>query len=513
MRTRSRHQISRTGRARRRGGAIVLSLAFVFIVAISVAALLQFSSAQRRITRSQLEREAVYYSAEAGVDQVIHYFNTPDDWTSDTSLFAKDATTGSYFDSSGNNVFEARLSSGPLTLIDSGTNEDLIVFTSTPINNSERSRVAELTIDLPPVGAPPFTILAVNSRSTNSRGVEREVQAFLKAVPPFPLVVPAALISHAATGGDGQLNVNWGGAWSQGNMDISNLNNITTTADSEAIYYIGGQITKGTKYATGYGGGDGFSSTPLVPAESNYFQPWLGYNADHENLFQHHDFTSLFASYGLSGWSDLTLDYDMWKTLALDRGMFFSTDASGNVYQGTVESAETLLSSSDFYDLIDQSGGVVVGSDLSTQVLPEPNIIFIDTIDGQPPNGIPVGTAGSNLCDVSFSGGSVFTRGVMYVAGNISYGGAGSATQVWVEKPDLTEALISVNHYGVLYTDGQYDQSGTRYVFGSIMAKGGFTSGGGPDVYYDHKLADGQSFNFNSEVSVVFWQEIPVDAF
>ncbi len=128
-------------------------------------------------------------------------------------------------------------------------------------------------------------------------------------------------------------------------------------------------------------------------------------------------------------------------------------------------------------------------------------------VDGQPPNGIPAGTAGSNLCQVSLAGGSIFTRGVLYVAGDLVYGGAGSAATIWAETPDQTHEQIQVNHAGLIYTDGIYDQSGQRFVYGSIIANGGFGTGGSPDVYYDYNLASGLPFSFNSEVSVARWSE------
>jgi hypothetical protein len=497
----------------------VASLVFILIIALSIAALLQYSTSSRRLTQRRVERENIYYTAEAGVDQVVHWFNFPDEYT-DTGLFAKDSTTDTYYDSDDDNVFEDR--GLPLTLLnyDANLSEDLIVFTNEPINTGERARVTRLDISLPTsddLAIDPDSIIVVDSTSTLAEDLiqplgqrrTRTIRVVLSSDPPFPLVLPAAIISHALLSTDGQFNVHWGQAWSQSDQEISNLNNVTSAWDDPyAGVYTEGWFRKNVKYADGT---MAWSNDPLVPADPNYNQPWdlTGGLDEFENLYQQYDMaTTVFPLYDdISSWSDLTLDYDGWKIAALDRGLYFSTDASGNIYQGTEENVDTLLTNAEFYDIINQSGDIVFGATAADQVLPAPQIIFVDTIDGQPPNGIPVGQVGSNMCDISLGGGSVFTRGVFYVAGDLVYGGAGSAPTIWAETPDLTFEQIQCNHHGVIYTDGIYDQSGQRFVYGSIVAYGGFGTGGSPDVYYDYRLASGLPFSFNSEVSIARWTE------
>jgi hypothetical protein len=500
----------------RRGGTILASLIFIAIIAICIVAMLELSISEARLTRQRIEREFVYYTAEAGVDQVVHYFNYPGDYTPDTDLFTKDPDSDCYYTSSTglppytDNVFEDRVPSGGLTLIGLGTNDDLIVFTNEPVNTDERARVNSLRLTLPEAGDPPNSILVVSSTGINSRSVARTVRVVLSAEPAFPILIPAAVISHALAGSNGQFNVHWGEAWARADMDIANLNNITTTTDPWAIFRVVGFITKGTKFATGYGGGGGWSDAPLIPAESNYGQPWLGYDPIHTNLLQHVD-------PGTMEWP--TLDYNQWKQAALTRGHYFSTDASGNLYYGTEETPDNLINSSEFFNIIDQTSDLSVDTGVpGDQTLPQPNIVFIDTVDGQPPNNPADPAASTNLCDINLAGGGgIFTRGVMYVAGSFHVGGAGSPPAVWIQDPDKvidpstgTEVLENVRHMGVIYCDGVYEQQGNQITYGSLIARGGFGTGGTPDVWYDERLRSGLPFAFNSEVSVARWEEIGI---
>jgi hypothetical protein len=493
-------------------------LAFVFIVAVAIAALLQFGSSQRRLTRMQIEREAVYYAAEAGIDQVIHLFNYPGDWTSDAALFAKDSGSQSYFDSSGDNVFESRLGGSALPLIGSGVNEDLIVFTNGPLNGQERVRVSALTLTLPEAGDPADAIVVINSTARNPRGVERQLRAVIAAAPTFGgPPIPAAVISHVDGGSNGQMNVHWGEAWTRADLEVNNMSNITTTSDPWTNFRTEDFFMKSNgKYATGYGGGGGFSDSPLVPADPNYNQPWLGYDADHTNVFQQWDFTQQFADAGITGWDDLHLDYSTWKLAAQSRGNYYSTDSSGNIYRGSVQNPSTLVS--DFGGEIDQSSAVSVDTGTpGSQTLPEPLIIFVDTTDGNPP-----AADGSNHCDISITGGGGdFTRGLLYICGDFYSGGAGSPPQVWIQDPELIESggasgsqhLESTRFMGLIYTSGSYTQQGNPITYGAVLAEEGFGTGGTPDIWYDARLKTGLPFAFNSEVSVALWAEIPIDVY
>jgi hypothetical protein len=516
------HHLPRTApllSRRRRGITLLIALVVIGIVSISIISMLGFSTHQSNMTRLRIERERVYYASEAGVDQVVHWFNYPSEFTDDTSLFLKDPHSESYYSSfDGNppytdNVFESRIPSGGLELIGEGNNEDLIAFACDPSGSDLSARVSNLVLTLPEAGDPPQSILVVNSRAANERGVSRTVRAILRASPPFPMEIPAAIISHAMATSNGHFNVHWGEAWSKGDMTLPNTgtNNIPTTLeDPWAVFRsVGYLFMANGKYADGGNG----SNEPLEPEEPNYFQPWLISDPLHSNIYQHTDPDAL-------EWP--TLDYEQWKLWALDRGHYFSTDASGNLYYGTEETPENRINSNDYHSIIDQTADLFVNPGVpGSQILPEPTIIFIDTVDGLPPNNPANPSLSTNLCDIHLAGGGgIFTRGVLFVAGNFEVGGQGTPPAVWIQDPDEvanpgagSQHLENIRHMGVIYAEGVYAQQGNQVTYGSIVARGGFGSGGTPDVWYDARLRDGMPFSFNSEVSVAHWEEVPIEAF
>jgi hypothetical protein len=498
----------------------------ILIIGVSTSALLEYAVSSQRLTRRRIERENLIHTAEAGVDQVIHYLNYPGDFTDDSTLFTQDPTTESYYTVTSQNVFATRTLS-PLIDYDSDVNGDLIVFSNEPINSAERARVIELDLSLPTaadLAEDGSAMLVVSSTATLAEDLgrapdarrTRTVRAVLSADAPFVLYAPAAIISHRTLGADGQYNVHWGQTWARSEMDIGNVDKITAAwADPYASLFTESWYRKGAKYADG---SNNWNDTPLDPADPNYHRPWNldpAVTEDHENLHQQWDFdANVWPNYSyLDGWEDLILDYEQWKVIAQRRGLYFTSDDAGYVYLGTEENSRTRMNTGDLYEYINTAAEIVLGATPDEQVLPEPMIIFIDTTDGQPPNGIPAGEPGSNLCDIQMSGGKIFASGVLYVAGNLTLGGSGGAPTIWAETPDLTYEQILCNYAGVIYTEGIYDQGGSRYLYGAIMARGGFGTGGGPDVYYDHRLAYGLPFPFNSEASVTQWTEISPSEF
>lgn len=532
------HPVFTHPRRMQRGGTIVAALIFLAIIGTIVTAMLQFAVSNQRLTRRRIEREYVYYAAEAGVDQVIHYFNFPEDHSDDPGLFAEDASTESYWTSpSGQppysvNVFSQRIPGG-LTLIDETTNEDLIVFTNEPVNTGERARITALDLSLPGAGDPAGAILVVNSTAENPNGVSRTVRAVLSAERPLNLQVDAAIISHVEVGSGGQLNVHWGDGWSRGDLTLPNggVNNVpTVNSDPWAhLCAVGNVLMPNGKYANGGNGSNTplYGGSPTAPpatsynpgtppngAANNYYQPWITSDPSHANILQHMD-------PGMITWPEL--DYNQWKQIALHRGTYFSTDASGNLYYGTEETAANRISATDFYAIIDQTSDLSVDPNTpGRQTLPEPQVIFIDTVDGNPPNNAANPAASTNLCNVQLSGGGgIYTRGIFYIGGNFRVSGWNAAPASWIQDPGMldndpsttgSQILANVRHTGVIYTVGQYQQQGGQLTYGSIIARGGFGSGGTPDVYYDYRLKDGLAFPFDSEVAVARWEEIPIEA-
>lgn len=120
-------------------------------------------------------------------------------------------------------------------------------------------------------------------------------------------------------------------------------------------------------------------------------------------------------------------------------------------------------------------------------------ILFIDTAQGTA-NGTPTNISlGSN--------DAFFWKGLFYLQGNLTLGGSGNAPTVNMKNPDQyaqylsNPTLYKTNGFmiprticdGILYASGTVDRTGNSAVYGTVVAKGGMGSGGGPDIYYNSR--------------------------
>ena len=117
---------------------------------------------------------------------------------------------------------------------------------------------------------------------------------------------------------------------------------------------------------------------------------------------------------------DLAGFYDTFKDAAIQHGRYYSTDAAGNIYRDGIEpgdpgyDADTHLVS-DFaaeFSAPDTDGDGVPDRDGNPE-----DVVFIDTVDGNPP-----ADDGSNLADVSVSG-SLALEGFYSMAANFTVSG------------------------------------------------------------------------------------------
>jgi len=484
--------------------------------------MLQYSLYQNRMTQRRIEREAVYYTAEAGVDQVIHYFNFPAEYADNTAFFTQDATTASYYadtDADGigdTNVFTTRMVSGSRILVDSSTSPNPLTFGYLMGDGENRAEVTDLTVSLPTAAdltQTPRAIMVVTSQAENAVGQTRIVRATLGADPPFLLQVPAAIISLAPTASaNGQGNVHWGEAWFDTNFQLPNggLNNLTTISDPWVNFRSTGHVLMSNgKYANGSNG----SNTPLPSTAPNYYQPWGDngaggeFDPNHTNIHQHTDYSSL-------DWPD-PLDYDWWRNAAQTRGLYFSWNAAGNKLVSGQSGQE--LTTAQFFDEINQMSEVTTGASGADQNLPDPTIIFVDTLDGNEPQA-----DGSNWCDLQVTGGAggndIFLRGVFYVGGDVTFNIRGM-DGLWLQDPDRVDDPNSGSEQqvddiflnGLFYCEGMMSMVGSPGVYGALLARNGFGTGGNGEVWYDARLKSGFPFSFNSNVSLARWQELHPD--
>ncbi len=94
-------------------------------------------------------------------------------------------------------------------------------------------------------------------------------------------------------------------------------------------------------------------------------------------------------------------------------------------------------------------------------------------------------------------GGGYYTQSNIILNGTFSISGSGGTTNITAQDPDQVDAgqagthSLGVHINGFLYTTGNFDSGGNPVVYGAVIAEGGFTGSGTPDIWYNKNLANG----------------------
>ncbi|GAB4316223.1 MAG: hypothetical protein Kow0059_08670 [Candidatus Sumerlaeia bacterium] len=444
------------------GVALLTTLILLSVAVLLSVGLLRFTMEVQMVDEKRNDGIKAFYIAEAGVHEVVHYFNHPTDYTPDTTLFAYDETTNTF------PSLAAALAGGEVTL-------DASFYPSfTAANGAFFGNVVSLSIIPPSASDPVASIGVIKSVGRTLTGVEKTV--FLYLFPGSPAVeAPAAIISKASTYFNGDVKVHWGEVWSLAPTELENfraskLRSYVDTSDpgwtkarTNNYFY---RINGSTKY---YMDGTVDGSHTEIPG---LIDPYQGDSEFQGRFLQYQNLK--FPAY----------DYQEYKSLALQRGEYYSTDASGNIYRNGIETTENQV------DFNTEFGTATPGGDF--------RLVFIDTIDGQPP-----AADGSNLATISISGSSPHFRGLFYIAANVDTSGLGNPPTITALNPDgVSVDLSKIWIDGVLYVSGQMDVTGNPRIYGSMIVEREITGHGTPDVYYNYRLADGQYFPINGRVRV-----------
>lgn len=444
-----------------RGSILAVTLFLCMLAAISSIWMVKtlFDHQKTNVRRRDINR--AYFAAEAGIAQVLHWGNYPDDYDSGgtSGLFYRDPNTGNF--------------PNMATVLDaegySLSSEKLGSFTSKydyPV-----ASVKEIVLIGPDAVEDPVDCLfKARSVGQTPSGTERTVLAYINANPlgTTEVILPAALVSMGTAGLGGNARTHWGDSWSKGDFNMlskSQCNHLDSTSgqyDPWAKYRTEGQIMFPTTWKSGTGQ-DIYEETTRTypgaePASGNY-----------ANAFEQ------FLPSGTLEWPDFLVQYDTFKELAISHGRYYSTDAAGNIYRDGVEDADHLVDFVEEFESEDRAS--------------EPyDLVFIDTIDGNPP-----ASDGSNLATVTSSGNTTGLKGVFYICANFSQTGVGTPpTLANAARPDgMTENLTKIYLDGVLYTAGTVALGGNAGVYGAVVAEHGFVGGGTPDIYYNCALQDG----------------------
>ena len=452
---------------KRRGSVLMTSLVLMTILSLSLVWFLMYEISVGRLNNRRREQLRAFYVAEAGIHQVVHWFNHPEDYTPDNLQFDQYASTESYYDENEQTRFGEIVSIPAYMLGD--INDD---------SGRDFGEVVELTLYPPEESDPVPSLCKIKSVGETIEGSRKTVIMFVDANQNINAKSPGAIISGSGAQWGGQFNVRWGEIWSETDVHLPNLSQTAKAFREDEWVKL---KTEGTVFMDNGNYADGTnqgSPTPLLETDPNYYQPWQPPDELSE-IYQHQDID--FPTFG----------YEKFKKFAKRRGRYYSTDSLGNIYRDGIEDDAHKIT--DYYaefDVVDPEGAPY-------------EFIFIDTTDGNPP-----AADGSNLSTIKLAGDTPHSKGVTYIAANVYLGGSGNPPNVSnaLDPNNNVVDLLKVRHQGLFYVSGIMDQQGENTIYGSVVAGRGFGAGGCPEVYYDYRLEDGSLFRIQSIVSVRLWK-------
>jgi len=473
---------------KRTDGSVLISVVVVLMLAAGagLALTMTIQDYARMEAKGRDELQA-YYAAEAGVLEVVSWFNT-----SGTVVASTASTLVPLFVRNEEDEYATLAASLPSGGIDIGNDYDESLL---PIlrdaAGTKRASVTSLKI-FPPGDFPqeqarlPYLICVVRSDSVARGGADKRVTLFLCYHNLKLDGAPGAIISQAAIDIDGNVKAHWGEVWSDANMSLPNKSQTPTELEDEWLKFraqgslefaSNWQVNKwGVPYHAG-GEGDVVDGT-------DYPCQGVAYGDIGE-------YASMMEQNQTLDWPNY--DYEEVKYLARSKGRYYSTDADGNVYRDGIEDADHLLSDLSELNVEGERGANWANVDYE--------VIFVDTIDGNEPT-----TDGANMATLRLSGSGASWKGFYYICANLDVTGMGQPDDIPIKRPDGVYFDKEAFMDGILCVRGAYDGAGNEVVYGSIYAKGGFTGSGTPDVYYNVDLRDGIPFPLYSLVELALWK-------
>ncbi|MCB2154347.1 hypothetical protein KQI84_05640 [bacterium] len=564
---------------------LLFSVIMITIAGVAVVSWLGYITEAQRQARRDRTRLYAFYAAEAGVEEVVDYFNNPANFTGTvpqeyTTAMATsphtlphnvhpDAYTlfepyvldyevddeGRPIDSDGLPIFDTdgNLTGTPVVTTftyfqDYGNGLQSKIPTCTVYEADEPDEdetnshlvsrddwgnalgwVTELRLENPDdfdTNGMQRVICKVIATGQASNGVSTTVEMLLRENPTLVIRSPGAIVTEAAAEFDGNFHVHWGELWAKSDVELQSNETIKIPKETEDPWFklrTEGMLldSSGTKYADGTVSG-GYSDTPVASTAANYEIPFLesvmhadnfkgGANSwkDYENLRQHQNLD--FPSY----------DYDEWKRFFLINSLpYYFMHPDGRVCGTDPDTGEVVCK--DYFDWFDIDPSDPDYFDMMDQ------LVFIDTVptdaDGNYTlvNDVPVRDSVyhsrepnrdiGNMVTLRATGNSMHTRGAMFVAADVYFGGEGNPpSSDSILDEDGNEYVVDpagngpqqkfkVAHNGFFFAWGQIDTGGNRTIYGSVFAGDGYGAGGTPEVYYDYRLRDGSWMNLNQSV-------------
>lgn len=454
------------------GSSLFIVIFILLLLSMLGSILISASGNNLMIAKNQRNEAEATYLGEAGIEFVLFWFNNPDKFTE-----------GDYFKNNyterPQDFFKKRLvdKNGVPTFASDGISQ----FTGTqdrpdleyelPSNNKQLAYLFDSIRKLGVIKSIKVyspkregMICTVESIGRTNSGIIRSVIMELKGSPLPPMTAP--LQSGSEDINMVPIKVHWG--------DIKILGN-GNLGDDLAMIPKKNQIPTpdGSSYAMASREDrwlDIYAGRQVVnPSQKGCIdckEPYL--DLGHDNIHQLQS-----PAFSPDRWS-----YNDLKSYAKEYGRYFSTDSYGNLYQ------DGILGQANKKSLDEIAASIYPGDSRG--------FVFVDTMDGNPPNESNIPTLRIN---------KNYSEGIFYINANLTIGNMeegfpiDAKTPPWEGKIDeetrMPVRLSDINLNGAIYSTGAVVISGRFNVFGGIYSEKGFPDAGGLEVWYNHDMMTG----------------------
>ncbi|HNY26353.1 MAG TPA: hypothetical protein PKH31_03125 [Candidatus Sumerlaeota bacterium] len=462
---------------RRRGSVLVVSVILSVSAAMTAVLLVKTMVDHQRINTRRRDIARAFFAAEAGVAQVLHWSNFPEDYDGG-------GTSGYFYRDYSQPTWPFPNLSVKVPGAASVTVDSAKLRTLTSGDGYESAHISSIILESRSAADPVACYFKARCTGMTPSGLPRTILVYLEKSPVLisELKLGGALISLATAAQGGNAKVHWGEAWTRSDVNMpaksqsSHIDKTSGSYDKFVSYRSEGSLLFDTTWKVGSGKdlydpatrtspGDApasgaYSDKPLMPD---------GANRLYTQLDQH-------VPVGTLKFPDMLGTYSDFKVAAKQHGCYYGTDAAGNIYRDGIKDAAHLV------DFNTEFGNADRVNDPYT-------LLFIDTIDGTAPKA-----DGSNLATISNSGTGVGMKGVFWIGANMLQKGAGNPASLLAESPDTGHPKVNLSKVyldGVLYCAGYIDVTGNPVVYGSVVAEKDFRGSGTFDVWYNWRLKDG----------------------
>jgi len=525
-------------------GSVLFSVAGLLL--LSTFAVLTLTNSLFDYSRMQSkarDEQQAYYAAEAGALEVVSWFNTnamPLDHLGQShaqlaSLFKRDPESGEF------TTIHATLTPGMTIPVGQDAIDQFLILRNT--SGTVVGSVTSLEIFYPDEPLPvPIPRLICGIRSVGACKGGRKIVIMYVADQALRVDgTPGVIVSRAGVELGGTANAHWGEVWAKDNLILSNLDKLahgsTTQDDPWLKFRAEGKLLFNTTWSPPLWGLPSLLEVLTDPylrylnlfspgnysVETTAADPWQYPldNVAYENFDYKFSYTGdvngvavntpMMQQYQTLRWPNYP--YQTIKEIAQKRGRYFGVDSRGNLYRDGVKDPTdpryyqfTDLRELNHPDLskigtTNDDGSLYTWDDLPYDV------VFIDTLDGNPP-----AADFSNMLvkkDIALQGGGLQWKGLYYICHDVTITGSGSGSLPARVCPDPAGAPHGLNIFldGMMIVQGQFtNNAGDHVIYGSLYAEFGYSGTGGLDVYYNPRLKFGFPVPIENAVDIALFK-------